>query len=72
MGTPLEERVARLEITVDKLVKAQPVVLSEKPWWERIHGMFKDSPDFDEATRLGREYRESQHPKEDETLPEAA
>lgn len=72
MATPLEDRVARLEAEVEKLRKAQPVLHSEKPWWERVQGMFKDSPDFDEATRLGREYRESLKPKEDETLPEAA
>ena len=59
MATPLEDRVARLEAEVEKLRRAQPVLVSEKPWWERVQGMFKDSPDFEEATRLGREYRES-------------
>lgn len=30
-----------------------------KPWWERIAGTFADSPAYEEAMRLGREYRES-------------
>jgi hypothetical protein len=71
MKTPLEDRVARLEAEVEKLRRPQPALVSEKPWWERVQGMFKDSPNFDEATRLGREYRESLKPKEDTTLPEA-
>jgi len=64
MPTPLEDRVTRLEAEVEKLSKAQPALVSEKPWWERVQGMFKDSPDFEEATRLGREYRESLKPQD--------
>ena len=64
MATPLEDRVARLEAEVQKLRKPQSALASEKPWWERVQGMFKDSPDFEEATRLGREYRESLKPKD--------
>ncbi len=30
-----------------------------------MFGIFADSEGFEEATRLGREYRESQHPQED-------
>lgn len=33
--------------------------------WERMFGIFADSEGFEEATRLGREYRESQRPQED-------
>jgi hypothetical protein len=29
------------------------------PWWEKIAGSFADDPDFDEAERLGREWRKS-------------
>lgn len=72
MATSLEDRVARLEAEVEKLRRAQPVLASETPWWERVHGMFADSPDFDEAVRLGRAYRESLRPKEPERSSEAA
>ena len=33
--------------------------------WERMFGIFAESEGFEEATRLGREYRESQRPQED-------
>ena len=41
MATPLEDRVARLEAEVEKLRKAQPVLASEKPWWERTAAEMK-------------------------------
>lgn len=28
-------------------------------WWKRIVGVFQDDPEFEEAMRLGRAYRES-------------
>jgi hypothetical protein len=54
----LEERVARLE---QALIKTEP----ERPWWEQILGQFNDDPEYEEAMRLGREYRESLRPKDD-------
>jgi hypothetical protein len=33
------------------------------PWWEKIIGVFGDDPAFKEATRLGKEYRDSLRPK---------
>lgn len=33
---------------------------TEVPWWEQRAGTFADDPIYDEAMRLGREYRESQ------------
>lgn len=32
----------------------------QKRWWREIAGTFANNPDFEEAMRLGREYRESQ------------
>ena len=29
------------------------------PWWEKIAGTFTNSEHYDEAMRLGREYRQS-------------
>lgn len=54
----LERRVAALETEVAKL-KGEP----PKPWAEQIHGIFANDPAFEEAMRLGREYREPLRPK---------
>ena len=67
----LEERVAVLEREVARLKQeckeaAEPSV----PWWERRFGAFKDDPAYDEAMRLGAEYRRSQPtPADDEEEP---
>lgn len=65
MSTPtLEERVAALENEVSRLKqeRADPAPPDDGPWWERIRGRFKDDPDYEEAMRLGREYRDSHYP----------
>ena len=36
------------------------IIADKQPWWEQISGVFKDCPEFEEAARLGREWRESQ------------
>lgn len=64
----LEERLAILEEELEK-VKSQ--IAAEKtqdctPWYEKIFGTFADSTEYEEAMRLGREYRESLRPKEDQ------
>jgi hypothetical protein len=38
---------------------------SATAWWDRMFGSFADSEGFEEAVRLGREYRESLRPKDD-------
>lgn len=60
----LEQRVAALEADV-ALLKELAIRKSErdKPWLERIYGAFANDPMYDEAMRLGREYRESLRPK---------
>jgi hypothetical protein len=64
----LEERMAVLEQEL-ALLKQQlqadqlPAIV---PWWEKIAGTFAKSENYDEAMRLGREYRESLRPKDDE------
>jgi hypothetical protein len=71
-STPtLEERVALLEAEVARLKRqhsdgsTEPA--SPQPWWEQNLGQFKDSEEYDEAMRLGREYRESLRPADDGT-----
>jgi hypothetical protein len=53
----LEEQVARLKAELEEVRGPQV------PWWEKISGSFADDPDFKEAMRLGREWRESFRPK---------
>lgn len=50
----LEAEVALLKSKVEKKDE------TKTPWWEEIAGTFADDPAFEEAMRLGREYRESQ------------
>ena len=64
----LEERVAAVEQELAQLkqqlqTESHPVPI---PWWEKIAGSFAESEHYDEAMRLGREYRESLRPKDDE------
>lgn len=60
----LEERVAALEAEVARLKeKLDAATNSSKPWTEQIWGSFANDPIFEEAMRLGREYRESQRPR---------
>lgn len=59
MPEQLEERVAYLEAEVAQLKDKVENDLSHKPWWEQIVGAFADNSTYDEAMRLGREYRDS-------------
>ncbi len=66
----LEARVTVLEAEAARL-KAQQVTATPEdaaPWWKKIWGTFKDDPDYEEAMRLGREYRESLRPADDEAV----
>jgi hypothetical protein len=59
----LEERVAVLEAEVANLKQSVgSSTETQKPWWEKIWGTFKDDPHYEEAMRLGREYREALRP----------
>ena len=60
----LQQRVAALETEVALLKKR--IEATEKPgdpWLEKVWGAFANDPAFEEAMRLGREYRESLRPK---------
>lgn len=63
MATPtLEERVAALETRLQQIEHRQePDASSDAPrGWQQIVGIFQDDPDFEEAVRLGREWREAE------------
>ena len=62
----LERRVTAVERELAQLKKrlAKADGRAGAPRWEKIFGSFADSEGFEEAVRLGREYRESLRPKE--------
>jgi uncharacterized protein YhaN len=66
----LEQRVAELESEVAKL-KANQKTNSDpvNAWVDRIFGTFANDPDYEEAMRLGRKYRESTRPKPKKRKP---
>ena len=64
----LEERVAVLERTVAMFATTQlKTKTPDAPNWKKIVGVYKDDPEFEEAARLGKEWREAQS---DPPLPE--
>ena len=62
----IENRVAVLEAEVALLKGKIEKNGDNKPWYEKIAGTFADDPIYEEAMRLGREYRESQRENYDE------
>ncbi len=59
MSQTLEKRVEELEKKVAEL-SGKPALRHRKKDWRRTIGIFENDPDFEEAVRLGREYREQQ------------
>ncbi|WP_395144687.1 hypothetical protein [Armatimonas sp.] len=68
----IEERLTEVEKKLASLL-GQTVREPEHkimPWWESISGTFANSPDYDEAMRLGKAYRESlRHVEQEESPP---
>lgn len=67
----LETLGKRLDTMEAELVQIKQQLAAEKSLtaahpWEKIFGSFADSEGFEEAVRLGREYREAQHPQDEE------
>ena len=64
----IEERLAVLEAKVAQLAGEMDEAPTPQPataWWKRLVGIYKDDPEFDEAERLGREWREASRPDSD-------
>jgi hypothetical protein len=63
----VEDRLTVVETELNELKKqvrsvGPPAAI---PWWEEWFGAFKDDPDYDEAVRLGAEYRKAQPTADD-------
>ena len=65
MAVPgIEHRVAALEAEVARLKKKlEKAIPAQGDWLDEIYGAFENDPIYEEAMRLGREYRESLRPK---------
>ncbi len=64
----IEKRIEILEAEV-ALLKSKAEKkgdTTELPWWKQRIGIFADDPMYDEAMRLGREYRLSQREEYDD------
>jgi hypothetical protein len=59
----LEQRVAALEAEVTKLKRQMEALQTTQPWWEQIAGTLQHDPMYEEAMRLGRQYRQSLRPR---------
>lgn len=59
MPERLEERLTLLEAEVDRLKRKIDLTAAALPWWEKIAGTFAENSAYDEAMKLGRDYRES-------------
>ncbi len=56
----LESRVATLETEIVQMRQMLSAFVQKKnPWWLKVAGSFENDPSFDEATRLGQEWRKS-------------
>ena len=53
----LEAEISILKAKVSQIEKNNG---SQVPWWEQMAGKFANDPIYDEAMRLGREYRLAQ------------
>lgn len=55
----LEQRVALIERELN-LLKAQLPKNGQRPWWQKISGVFENDPAFDEISSLGQALREQE------------
>lgn len=66
----VEERIKNtdslLETEATQLENKIEIDTFSKPWWEQIAGTFADNPAYNEAMRLGREYRNSHYSEDTE------
>ena len=58
----IEKRLAALEAEVTEIRRL--VKKDERPWWQKISGIFANDPAYEKAMKLGRKWRESTRPQE--------
>ena len=58
--TEIETRVTALENEIVMLKEKLAKIEKPPTWWEKISGTFSNDTDYEEAMRLGREYRLAQ------------
>lgn len=59
----LEEKVIYLEQEMSQVKQILSINNKKSvPWWEKITGTFADNLAFDEAMKLGNQYRQSDKP----------
>jgi hypothetical protein len=58
----IEKRVAVLEEELASLRRTVEGSEGLKPWWERIAVTFENDPIYEQAMKLGRQYRRSLKP----------
>jgi hypothetical protein len=64
VSAKIELRVAALEAEITQLKEqVQKGFPPGRDWLDEVYGAFADDPDFQEAMRLGRKYRESLRPR---------
>ena len=63
-SSKIELRVAALEAEVTRLrEQLGKTVPARTDWLDAVYGAFANNPDFEQAMRLGQQYRESLRPK---------
>jgi hypothetical protein len=63
MSINLEKRVAALEKRVAGLQQQQELHPSGRAWLDDLYGKFAGDPVFEQAMKLGRDYRKSLRPR---------
>lgn len=66
MSETIEARLAKVERELAILKARTRENGTPENWIEKITGSFQDDPDFDEIVRLGKEFRQSDRPQDDE------
>jgi hypothetical protein len=63
-ATEIEVRIKALEDEITDLKeRVEKAIPPQRDWLNEIFGVFDNDPIYEEAMRLGREYRESLRPK---------
>jgi hypothetical protein len=58
----LEGELAQVKLLLQQSLQGKEIetIPTEVPWWEKVAGTFEDDEAYDEAMRLGREWRNAQ------------